>query len=270
MLSATYPTCLDRGLDALVGGAATNNSIISYGFLADLADSLAIIKKYVFDRKELTLRQLVRMLDADYRGYEAQRRKFLLDRDKYGNNKPLPDSLAKDIVDFLVSYMADKVTCPERGGKWIFGFHVARQSYDQAPGTAASPNGRHRGDELSKNLSASMGQSREGLTAAILSATGMDSSRFQADAALDAGLLPASVKGEEGLEAMYALVRTYEKLGGASIQFNVFDADTLRKAQREPEKYQDLQIRVCGWNVLFNDICKEEQDGFIRQAESLI
>ena len=83
-------------------------------------------------------------------------------------------------------------------------------------------------------------------------------------------MLPSAVKGEDGLEAMYGLVMTYLKRGGHSIQINVFDTDTLRDAQKNPDKYRDLQIRVCGWNVLWNNICKEEQDGFIRQAESLV
>ena len=136
--------------------------------------------------------------------------------------------------------------------------------------TASSPNGRLKGEELSKNMSASMGMNREGATAAILSVLKIDASKFTSDSCLDLGLLPSAVKGEEGLEAMYALLMTFIKRGGHAMHINVFDADTLRKAQKEPEKYQDLQIRVCGWNVLFNNINKEEQDGFIKQAENLI
>ena len=158
----------------------------------------------------------------------------------------------------------------ERGGKWSCGFHVARQSYDQGKKTAASANGRRLGEELSKNVSPSMGQNREGATAAILSATKIDATAFTCDAALDLGLLPSAVKGEDGLAAMYGLLMTFMHRGGHALQFNVFNADMLRAAQADPDKYQDLQIRVCGWNVLWNDICKEEQDGFIRQAEALI
>ena len=145
----------------------------------------------------------------------------------------------------------------------------ARQSYDQAPYTASSPDGRLKGDELSKNMSASMGMNREGATAAILSATKIDATAFTSDACLDLGLLPSAVKDEDGLEAMYGLLMTFIKRGGHAMHINVFNADTLRAAQKEPEKYQDLQIRVCGWNVLFNNINREEQDGFIRQAEGL-
>ena len=115
-----------------------------------------------------------------------------------------------------------------------------------------------------------MGQNREGATAAILSITKIDASSFAGDAALDLGLLPSAVKGDDGLSAMYGLLMTFVKRGGHALHINVFDAETLREAQKNPEKYQDLQIRVCGWNVLWNNIEKKEQDGFIRQAESLV
>ena len=115
-----------------------------------------------------------------------------------------------------------------------------------------------------------MGQNREGATAAILSITKIDSTAFLGDSALDLGLLPSAVKGDDGLEAMYTLLMTFIKRGGYCMHINVFSADMLREAQKYPDKYKDLQIRVCGWNVLWNNINKKEQDGFIRQAESLI
>ena len=115
-----------------------------------------------------------------------------------------------------------------------------------------------------------MGQNKKGATAAILSITKIDATQFPSDAALDLGLLPSSVRGSDGLQAMHGLLMTFVKRGGHALHINVFDADTLRDAQAHPEKYQDLQIRVCGWNVLWNNINKEEQDGFIKQAESLI
>ena len=115
-----------------------------------------------------------------------------------------------------------------------------------------------------------MGTNREGATAAILSVTKIDATAFSSDAALDLGLLPSAVKGEDGLSAMHGLLKTFCDRGGHALHINVFSADTLRDAQANPEKYQDLQIRVCGWNVLWNNIGKEEQDGFIRQAEALV
>ncbi len=265
MLSATYPDCLKNGRDALVNG----ESNLSVGFVASLADSLAMIKKYVFDLKLISLPELVRMLDADFEGNDAFRRRLLADRDKYGNNKPLPDGIAVDIVDFVTKQVTGRPNASARGRKWSCGFHVARMSYSQGTKTAATPDGRRFGEELSKNCSAVMGQNREGATAAILSATKIDASSFAGDACLDIGLLPSTVSGEDGLQAMYGLLRTFCRRGGHALQINVFNSDMLRDAQVHPDKYRDLQIRVCGWNVLWNNINKKEQDGFIRQAEAL-
>ena len=270
LLNATFPTCLERKKDAIGGGAYRNASSIMFGYLADMADSLAMIKKHVFDKKDITFEELKAALDSNFEGYEKLRMKLLLDPDKYGNNRELPDSIAVELSDFARDMTNGRAGCEKRCGTWNMGFHVARQSYTQAPKTASSPNGRLIGEELAKNCSASMGQNREGATAAILSVTKLHADTFGVDAALDLGLLPSAVQGEDGLSAMYGLLDTFIKRGGHAIHINVFSAEKLRAAQREPEKYRDLQIRVCGWNVLFNNILKEEQDAFIRQAESLI
>ena len=268
LLSATFPTCLEKAKDAIGGGGYYNDSILLFGFLGDITDSLMMIRKYVYEKKELTLSEFVSILDKNYEGEEMFRRKLLADREKWGNNKERPDAMAVDLVEFITEKLCGRPN--SRDGKWNCGFHVARMSYTQGKLTASSANGRLYGEELSKNISASMGQNREGATAAILSATKIDATSFTSDAALDLGLLPSAVKGEDGLEAMYGLLMTFVCRGGHALHINVFDADTLRDAQAHPEKYQDLQIRVCGWNVLWNNIVKEEQDGFIRQAEALI
>jgi len=268
LLSATFPSCLEKAKDAIGGGGSYNDSGLAFGFLGDITDSLMMIRKYVYERKERTLSELVSILDNNFEGEELFRRKLLADREKWGNNKERPDAIAVDLVNDITKHICGRANA--RDGKWNCGFHVARMSYTQGKLTAASANGRKLGEELSKNVSASMGQNREGATAAILSATKIDATRFTSDAPLDLGLLPSAVKGEDGLEAMYGLLMTFVKRGGHALHINVFDADTLRDAQAHPEKYQDLQIRVCGWNVLWNNINKEEQDGFIRQAEALI
>lgn len=268
LLSATFPSCLEKAKDAICGGGRYNDSILLFGFLGDAVDSLMMIRKYVYEKKEMTLSELVAVLDKNYAGEEKLQLKLLADREKWGNNKERPDEIAVDLVNFITENLCGKPNA--RSGKWTCGFHVARMSYTQGKLTAASPNGRRLGEELSKNISASMGQNRAGATAAILSATKIDATRFACDAALDLGLLPSAVSGEDGLEAMCGLLMTFVKRGGHALHINVFDGSTLRNAQAHPEKYQDLQIRVCGWNVLWNNINKEEQDGFIRQAEALV
>ena len=270
LLSATFESCLEKKKDAIGGGGKRNGTGMTFGFLADAADSLAMIEKYVFEKKEITLPALVKILNANFEGNEKLRLKLRNDPEKYGNNKDRPDKIAVELTEFIAANVCGRPNARVRGGTWTAGYHVARMSYTQGKKTAASPNGRFLGEELSKNASASMGQNREGATAAVLSLTKIDATAFTGDASLDMGLLPSAVKGKDGLAAMYGLLMTFCHRGGHALHINVFDAETLRDAQAHPEKYQDLQIRVCGWNVLWNDICKEEQDGFIRQAESLI
>ena len=265
LLTGTFERCLDDARDVFT----TGNSGFMFGYLADAADSFAMIKKYVFDQKLVTLPELRDILKNNFEGHEALRLKLYNDKDKYGNNREFPDAIALEIANYAIDIIEGRPNSKVRGGRWDAGFHVARQSYDQGYKTAASANGRLLGEELSKNVSPSMGQNREGATAAILTATKLDATRFTCDACLDLGLLPSAVNGDDGLEAMYGLLQTFIKRKGHAIHINVFDADTLKKAQKEPEKYKDLQIRVCGWNVLWNNINKVEQDGFIKQAENL-
>lgn len=270
LLSATYPTCLERGKDALGGGANPSLTSMQFGFMANAADSLTNIRKYVFEKNLLTLTELRNILDKDFAENEKLRRILEMDPDKYGNNRDIPDGIATEIANIAYSHVEGRPNALRRGGHWICGFHVARMSYNWVNKTASSPDGRRRGEELSKNLSAAMGRNKEGATAAILTTTKIDATRFTSDGCLDLGLLPSAVQGDDGLEAMLGLLTTFIKRGGHAMHINVFNADTLRQAQKEPEKYKDLQIRVCGWNVLFNNINKPEQDGFIRQAESLV
>jgi formate C-acetyltransferase len=114
-----------------------------------------------------------------------------------------------------------------------------------------------------------MGADVCGVTALVKSATRLDSAGFPGDFPLDVMLHPATVRGQEGLAAMRAVVRAYHAGGGIAIHFNIMDADVLLDAQQHPDKYRGLQVRVCGWNVHFTDMCKKEQDAFICRARSI-
>jgi formate C-acetyltransferase len=138
----------------------------------------------------------------------------------------------------------------------------------QGERTAATPDGRLALTELSKNASPTPGMEKNGVTALIRSATAMDQARFAECCVLDVMLHPSAAEGEEGLAAMQALLNVYMARGGMGIQFNVFRAEQLRDAQLHPERYRNLQIRVAGWNALWNNLSKKEQDAYILRAEA--
>jgi formate C-acetyltransferase len=132
---------------------------------------------------------------------------------------------------------------------------------------AASADGRMAGETLSKNLCASPSADREGVTAQILSVASLNGNDMPNGSVLDLSLHSSAVKGEDGLSALMATLDTFMRLGGMAIQYNVLDVATLRAAQRDLSLYPNLQVRLCGWNVLFSTLSKQEQDEFIQQAE---
>jgi formate C-acetyltransferase len=134
----------------------------------------------------------------------------------------------------------------------------------------ATPDGRRAGEILSKNLCATVGMDRNGITALIRSVTKMELFRFPTGSVLDILLHPSAVVGEDGLDAFLGILLAYFRQGGFAMHGNVFCAEDLRAAQKEPEKYKNLQVRVCGWNVFFVNLSKTEQDAFIRQAEGVM
>jgi formate C-acetyltransferase len=131
---------------------------------------------------------------------------------------------------------------------------------------AASPDGRYFGEALSKNAVAAVGQDKGGVTALLASVLKLRADRIPDGCVADVVLHSSAVKGEEGMAAFEALLTTFMASGGGSVHFNVLSPEVLLKAQAEPEKYRNLQIRLCGWNVRFVNLNKQEQDEFILQA----
>ena len=190
------------------------------------------------------------------------------DEEKFGNEIDTVDSIAVRMLDHFTTMVTSRKNV--RGGHFVVNGESIWFSHRWADKCGATPDGRKRGDLLSKNMSAAIGQDRHGITSLINSVTKIDATGLAYGCPFDYILHPSAVKGEDGLDAMLGLLRTFMDRNGHALQINVLNADTLRDAQAHPEKYQDLQIRVCGWNVLWNNINKEEQDGFIKQAEGLI
>ncbi len=268
LLSAMYDQSVISGVDVFEGGAEYNNTSYYISFLATLVDSVCAVKRLVFEEKRITFDALCALLKNDWAGNEKLRLIAKSIPEKYGNGNPTADAVTKDFTDFCASLITNRPN--GRGGV----FKAANFSIDTfvsfGAKTMATPDGRHAGEILSKNLCATVGQDKNGVTALISSVTKIDHSRFPNGTVLDVVLHPSAVAGEEGLSAFYSLLKTYIAKGGFALHGNVFSAEELKKAQKDPEKYKNLQVRVCGWNAYFVNLSRTEQDAFIKQAEGAV
>ena len=267
LYSATVETSLKNAYDGYQGGVKFNNSaLLNCGF-ASLVNSVMAVKKFVYDTNDTTLPLLADALANDWNGYEALRAKIRNSPYKYGNGERETDLYAA----MLARYFANKVNNRPniRGGVYKAIMHSAMMFVWQGKKTAATPDGRKAGEELSKNASPAPGTDRNGATALIHSAVGLIPSLYPESFCVDLMLHPSATAGDDGLSAMKALLDTYMEHDGMSIQINVFNAETLKDAQKNPDKYKNLQVRVCGWNVLWNHLSRAEQDAYIRRAETV-
>jgi len=267
ILSCQYDQSVELGIDVYESGAKYNNSSLYYYSIASLVDSLCAVKTLVFDKKLFTFEAFADILKADWKGYEKERLLAQHLPEKYGNRDPYADELAKELSRYCATLVNNQPN--GRGGVFKAALFSIDFCFRTGKRTMATPDGRHAGEPLSKNLCASIGMDRKGITALIQSVTNIDLADFPTGSVLDILLHPSAVSGEEGLENFYAVLNTYFKRGGMAMHGNIFDAETLKKAQANPEAYKNLQVRVCGWNAYFVNLSKEEQECFIRQAEEL-
>ena len=267
MYSATIEGALKKGADAYQSGVKFNNSaLLNCGF-ASLVDAVMAVKEFVYDKKAVTLEVLSAALAADWNGYEDLHTKAVKSPHKYGND----DAETDRYTEAMSAYFASKVNNRPnaRGGVYKAIMHTAMEFVWAGEKTGATPDGRYAGDEISKNGSPSVGMDREGVTALIKSALKARPYTYCESFCVDVMLHPTAVSGDEGLDIMKSLLFMYMKNGGQTVQFNVFNTETLRDAQKHPEKYQNLQVRVCGWNVLWNNLSEKEQNAYITRAENI-
>ena len=267
LYSATIPACVESMTDALDCGIKNVSDVLINGF-ASAVDALMAVYELVYEKKLTTLAELKEALDANWVGHEKLRIKALNCKHKFGVGDKMADSYANAIHTFFSSHFTGRKNC--HGGNYEYELHSARAFIEQGKKTEATPDGRRDWDDTSKNVSPTTGMDKNGITALVRSATSIELSVSDSGACLDAMLHPSSVQGDDGLEVLFSVLDTYMSRGGASIHFNIFDADTLRDAQANPEKYKNLQVRVCGWNVLWNNMVKEEQGMYILRAENII
>ena len=243
-----------------------NTAILSVG-LGTAVDALLAVKELVYEKKEFTLAELGAVMAANWEGHEELRLRMLRSKRKWGNNDQEANALGAELIECFSSQLNGKPN--SRGGIFLASGHCARQFIVLGEKTGATPDGRKAGEEMSKNLSPTMGADTEGATALVLTLASSDVEHLPGDYPLDMMLHPSVCAGSDGLQVMKTLVRLFHKNGGSVIQFTVFSAEELRDAQVHPEKYENLQVRVCGWNVRWNDLSRAEQDAYIRRAENI-
>ena len=265
MYSGTMPDSVKCGRDAYHDGVTYNNTVMFLSCHATAADSLMMVKKHVYDLKTMSIETLRDAILNDWAGYENLREIMLSDPEKFGNDIDSVDSLAVEMLDRFTIKVTSRKNM--RGGHFVVNGESIWFSHKWADKCGAMPDGRARGDLLSKNMSASIGQDRRGITAHIKSVTKIDATKLAYGCPFDYMLHPSAVKGEDGLDAMLGLLRTFMKRGGYGFQGNVQDAKTLRDAQLHPENYQNLQVRISGWSWFFTQMEKNFQNEFIRRAE---
>jgi formate C-acetyltransferase len=267
VFSATIPNSLRTGRDAFVDGSDINSSsLLTTGF-GSAIDALSVLEELVYEKKEISLEEMAAALNANWEGYETLHRKILSFRNRYGNGIPKVDRFAQMLSRTIGNNVNGRPN--SHGGVWKASVHCDKQFIHEGFKTGATPDGRFAGEEMSKNASPAMGADINGVTALIRSALSIDAASFPGDFPLDVMMHPSSVKGADGLAAWRKLIRVFFAGNGAAIHFNIFDASELKDAQKNPEKYKGLQIRVCGWNVRFTEMAKSEQDMYIRRAENI-
>ncbi len=263
-VSLTLDGCIDAAADMTRGGARYNYSSMSARGLGTAADSLAAIKTAVFERRKYSMAQLLKALDRNFRGLEAMRQHLKQRTPKYGNDDEQADAIAAEVVEFFcrrVSRLQGTRGGTFRPGFFSYGMHVVEGSF-----LGATPDGRLAGEPISNSLSPSNGSERNGPTGVMNSLARLDNTLISNGAALNVRLLPALLATAERRDKFCALVRGFFDQGGMEAQFNVVDNATLRDAQRHPERYRDLAVRVSGYSALFTDLGPAIQEEIISRT----
>ena len=264
LLSVLTDDCIAKGRDYNAGGARYNNTYIQMVGIGTLTDSLAAVEEVFDAAAEVRLPELVEALDADFAGREPLRQRLLNQAPKYGNDDDRADRIMARV--FEAAFRAVDGRPNAKGGHYRIEMLPTTCHVYFGSVTQATPDGRRAGRPLSEGISPVQGADRRGPTAVFKSAAKMDQVKT-GGTLLNMKLTPSLLRGEEGIEKLAHLVRSYFKLGGHHVQFNVVDAETLRKAQAEPEAHRDLIVRVAGYSDYFCDLTVELQDEIVSRTE---
>ncbi len=263
-LSLLINDCLANGKDYNDGGARYNSAYIQGVGLGSITDALAAIKYQVFDQQAMTLSELITALTHNFEGYTELRTKLMTATPKYGNDDPYADAIMRQVFEAYFKAIDGRPTT--KGGQYRINLLPTTCHVYFGSVIGATPDGRQAGEPLSEGISPVQGADRNGPTAVIKSAAKMDHLRT-GGTLLNQKFTPQFFKDDAALTSLTQLVRTYFKLDGHHIQFNVVHAATLRDAQRNPEKYSDLIVRVAGYSDYFVDLGVDLQNEIINRTE---
>ena len=264
--SAVIEGCLETGLYEEQGGPKYAQSLCITTSGVDAANSLYAIKHLVFDTKKLTMAQLLEALAVNFEGHEDIR-KICFEAPKHGNDYPDVDTVVQSMYRDLEQIYRDS-------GTDYFGYEARMDAFSLsfhnyfAPMTGALPNGRRRGEPMTDaSVSAMPGTDVEGITALMKSAAqAVDTVKFNANH-FNVKLLPSFLEGTVGARTLWTLVKTYFDLGGCHVQFNCVDTQILKEAQKQPENYKDLVVRVAGFSAYFTRLDKGVQNEIIKRTQ---
>ncbi|MCU0502103.1 MAG: hypothetical protein MUC51_10125, partial [Anaerolineae bacterium] len=267
LLSALIDGAIPARRDMTAGGARYR----TYGMLAEGAayaiDALVAIKTVLFDEGQATMAELCDALDADYTGYDLLRRR-LLSAPKYGNDDERADSAGQRVIDLFTDTVARHAEAHRSAIRFPCGVGTFSWYIGIGEGLGASADGRRAGEPVASNFSPGLGRDADGLPAAILSYAKMQNGNLPAGGPLDLRLARRLVGGQEGTARMAGLIRGFVDSGGAMLTLTVVDTEELRAAQREPENYTSLRVRMGGWCAYFTMLSHEQQEHHIRRQEA--
>ncbi|GIM32767.1 trans-4-hydroxy-L-proline dehydratase [Paraclostridium bifermentans] len=264
LMSVIVDDCIKTAKDYNAGGARYNTKYIQGVGIGTITDSLTSIKYNVFDKKKFNMSELLEALKNNFNGYEAIYNMVVNKTSKYGNDDDYADDLMQDVFNSFYNEVTGRKS--PMGAEYRINMLPTTCHVYFGEVMGASANGRLSQKPLSEGISPEKGGDTNGPTAVIKSCSKMDHLKT-GGTLLNQRFAPAVVQGEEGLENMSNLVRAYFNMDGHHIQFNVFDKNVLLAAQKNPDEYKDLIVRVAGYSDHFNNLSRALQDEIIGRTE---
>lgn len=270
--STLVDDCLERGKTLKQGGAAYDYVSQSTVGPSTVGDSLAAIKKLVFEDQTITLDELKGAMEVNWEGDEAKRiRRLVKAVPKFGNDDDYVDEIVASVyvsyLDLLPEYHNDRYGRGPIGGGYIMSTSNISANVPYGLDVGATPDGRAAREPLNEGGSPCRGADRKGPTAVVKSITKLPTERITAGQLLNMKFTPGLLAGERNLDKFVSFLEAFNLLGGFHIQFNVVDRETLIDAKHHPEKYPNLMVRVAGYCALFTSLMPEVQDDIIKRTE---